>query len=271
MSEKSTSTAERQQGSHPSLIFTYLNTTVGMVVMIILGVAAIAYHPLVIGSSDRLQNIEHLLRGEFVQRYPDSGVIATFARSMRPIATGQEEQLSLFSDSSHRGTSTIYYSDASDAPSQGGGNQYLRIHYHLTPSCESPFAGVFANLSNPMRVFDISHFQGVEISCRWGKEDDGEQSASFLLCDRNASEDQQYAWAEQVIPLKTGQGGHFQTLRLPISKFRTPTWRGLGEAGIPFDTTRVFRFTIKIGTTTKKDCQGVLEINEIRFYGMNGQ
>lgn len=243
--------------------WTYLNTAVGMIVMLLLAVATVAYCPLIKGSSDRLEKIERILHGEFTQRYPEEGSIGTFTKSMRPITTSQDEQLSLLSDSSHRGTSTVYYSDSPVDPQQPEGNGCLQIHYHLTTACPAPFVGVYGNLANPVRMFDVSRFKGVEISCRWGSGDDGEQVAYLLLCDRNASEDKAYAWAEQQIPVRRSNDGKFQKLSLPFAAFETPAWRNLK---IPLDTTQVFRFIIKIQPKLAKDCQGLLEIDEIRFY-----
>lgn len=250
-------------GPQAGRFFTFINTTVGLVVMLILGAASVVYCPLIKGSADRLEAIDRMLHGNFTTKYPAGGEIASFAPSMRPISTAQDEQFSLLSDSSHRGTSTVRYTEV-----KTDSGHCLGIVCHLTSACPAPFAGVFANFSNPLKIFDVSGFKGVEIECRWADGSAPGLEAYFCLCERQADGDAQYAWAQQKLALKPAASG-FQRLQLPFGSFETPDWR---HKQIPPDLTQVFRFIIKVqaaggplpaGTA---EMDGTLEVQHLRFY-----
>lgn len=198
------------------------------------------------------------------KKYPNHGLIATFpSSSTSDIRTSMNEQLSLLSDSAFSGRSVVHYERITHVPD---GDGYLRMHYHLNPKGSDlavPYVGVYANFSNPVRMYDLSQFAGVDLTLRLSNTNGAPCKCYFQLCDANVNGSANYAWSEVEIPTNTISGSNFVHFIGPFARFKTPEW---SAQKFQFDSTRVFRFIIKILGQKDQESAGILDIDDIRFY-----
>ncbi len=226
------------------------------------------------GPSDQLNEIYRLTTNSAHQlaqlnvwvndKYPTNGLVAEFrGRSASEIVTSSDEEISMLSDSAHGGSSVVWYERILHDPSKGRDSDgFLRIHFHLNTNSPVPYAGICAFFANPPRMFDISDFHAVELRARANVTNGGICEYTFHLCDINAANKRNYAWAEIKLPLAAGSGStNWVPCQKQLQEFTTPDF----STPIPFDQTRVIGFTIQVGAKDGKEAMGYLDLDDIRF------
>jgi len=206
------------------------------------------------------------------QTYPQHGLIATFTNSNDPVVlTSLGEQLSLISDSAYGGSSLVRYERLSLNGSEGDG--FLRIHYQLEPSgSKTPYVGVYANFSNPVKSFDVSGFSGVRVKMRAVAAKGPVPTYYFQLCDMSVAGNGNYGWKEVKLETAPVENDNFVTVEQPFSRFDYPIWVS-PEKRQPlrpgdhykFDPRQVFRFIVKIQGVKDTESEGTLDIDELAF------
>jgi len=206
---------------------------------------------------------------EYSDPYPrPDGMIAGFEGSTRlPITSSLSEQFSLLSDSANHGKSVAWYSWRTSSAAKGDGNGIVAVHYQLVASQpdDTPYVGIHADFSTPVRLYDISGFKDVEIRCRWGTTKPAGTKLFLEFCDRHTSDAGKYAWGQAEVEVSAAGEAPFEAIRIPLDKFKRPEWaQGLNLA--PFDSKHVYRFIVKIQGEKNSQDKGSIEIEDIRFH-----
>ncbi len=207
--------------------------------------------------------------------YPrKDGLVADFKTGGGgPARTVLGEVLNVITDNEWNGTSKCWYKLMASDINQNGEkkNKFLRFYYQLEPreiSGGESYVGFFTDFSPPpSKIFDISDFSGISLRIRFGQVVDIDSMSMYISLgsSNNLPIPGLYDFPTASIESHNIKEAFTDWIEIKIAfiDFSSPHF---SNRNVSLDTTKVFRFTISLVSSSKKKEYGHIDIDDIRFY-----